>query len=169
MLPLTSSSSTALLVLQQADERSRSGQRAEVAVSETGSAPFAGAPLPIGEMGSVTSPDLVAMKTHLTERLGDRLGLSLDDFDTASGFGRELKRLVDRIATRQDGDLAIMRFEHELGLDRLGVPLGELVDAMIDPEGGAAARLGEALLREAGDGSHASGRPRIDEIGLYSF
>lgn len=173
MLPLASS--TALLVLQQADERSRPGrQPLDIVALANGVGPSGGKPLspvaPVDDMFSVMSVDINEMKIDLMERLGKQLGISLDDFADASGFGRAVERLINVIRTSENGgDIAIMRIGRELGLDKLGISLDDLVDAINDPEGDADQRLEEALLREAVGEEHAPGRPRIDEIGLYSF
>lgn len=173
MLPLASS--TALLVLQQADERSRPGwQPLDIVALANGVGPSGGKPsppvAPVDDMFSVMSVDINEMKIDLMERLGKQLGISLDDFADASGFGRAVERLVNVIRTSENGgDIAIMRIGRELGLDKLGIALDDLVDAINDPEGDADQRLEEALLRETVGEEHAPGRPRIDEIGLYSF
>lgn len=127
-------------------------------------------------MFSAMSVDVNKMKVNLMERLGEKLGISYDDFEDASAFGRAIERAVNEIKLRGDGDIAIMRIEHELGLDRLGVSLDEFVDAIIDPKSRAAEKLDAALLDEAGgdqyreDGDErVPGQPRMDEIGLYSF
>ena len=180
MLPVTTSGSTALAILQQGESRTRPDtspldvlavangvKPSREAGSEAGTAP-------VDDMFSAMSVDVNKIRVNLMERLGEKLGISLDDFEDASDFGRAVERIVDQIRLREDGDIAIMRIEHELGLDKLGVSLDELVDSIIDPESRAADKLNEALLREAGgdaEGNQEQGprRPVIDEIGLYSF
>lgn len=178
MLPVTSSGATALAILQQTESRIRpEASPLDVLAVANGlrPAPESGrsAQTPLDDVFSVMSVDVNRMKINLMERLGEKLGVSMDDFENASEFGRAIEQIVNQIRMRADGDIAIMRIEHELGLDKLGISLDELVDAIVDPQSRAAEKLNEALLREAGGGilddEPADRRPRIDEIGLYSF
>lgn len=188
MSPLSSPNATALMVLQQtaALEKPGRGEQAPdlVAIANGISSPAKtkvqsgpNAVHPVNDMFSVMSVDINKMKINLMERLGEKLGISFNDFETASEFGREVQRLVNQIKLREDGALIIKRMEHELGLDKLGVSMDEFIQAIIDPESHAAEKLDAALLREAGgevlelidDEYTPPGQPRIDELGIYSY
>ena len=119
--------------------------------------------------------DITEMKARLFERLGKELGLSMDDFGTASDFGRAVKAAINSIRMQDDGDLVLGQIERKLELGELGISLDTLVEAMIDPEGDADERLEEALRRQAGeddDKAEALADLRsftLDEIGVYGL
>lgn len=120
---------------------------------------------------SVNSLDLTRMKTNLFERLGKELGLSIDDFETVAAFGRAIKEAVTKLKKEPEGLLELARIERELGLNKLGISIDTLVEAMIDPNGGADDELEAALLRqmkEEDEKALAALRALVlDETGLY--
>jgi len=193
MSPVSSPNATALLVLKHTTALQTSAAGAPkpdlVAIangisrgSETGGNGRGSGVEPVKhptqDMFSVMSVDINKMKINLMERLGKKLGLALEDFKTATDFGREVERIIGEMKLTMEGRLAIKRMEHELGLDKLGISLDEFVDAITDPKSSAAEKLDAALLREAGsealdvvehDEIEEQGWPRIDENGVYSY
>ncbi len=97
---------------------------------------------------STNSVDPLAMKMRLIERVGEQLGISMDDFDSQLSYGLELKR-----ATSELSQFDILALEKELGLDELGITLDTLINAIIDPAGEDDDRLDAALAKEIWEGS----------------
>jgi hypothetical protein len=109
------------------------------------------------------------LKINLTERVGKAFGFELDDFPDAGAMAREIDKIVAKMSPGE-----IMAMEKKLGLDKLGVSLREVLDAMKEPGGDSDLKLDAALREEGGEileeqehsargGSHA----RFDEIGRY--
>lgn len=187
MSPVSSPNATALMVLQQtaALDKGRNDRKPDLVsiangVSAPGEARVQSGPKvvhPVNDMFSVMSVDINKMKINLMERVGKELGVSFDDYEKASDFGRALQEAVNEIKMSPNGDVVLRRIERQVGLDKLGISLDEFVQAIIDPEGRAAEKLDAALLREAGgealelveDDDQVQGWPRIDEIGIYSY
>lgn len=123
-------------------------------------------------MFSPTSIDVNQLKVHFMERVGKELGLDVDDFETASAFGRAVKEAVLKIMRSPGGEALLRKIEEDSGLDELGISLMDFANALIDPDSNAAERLDAALREhataEAGD-SGADGPVRFDEIGIYSY
>lgn len=94
------------------------------------------------------TPDVHEMRVRLMERVGGALGLKPEDFDTASAFGSAVKDKIAEIKRQPNGMLALMKIEKDVGLDKLGISLDEFADALIDPAGSAAEKLGAALRKK---------------------
>lgn len=119
---------------------------------------------------SVNHVDANKLRVNLMERLGKAFDMDMDDFAEPGDMARAIKTIVSKM---QPG--AVQEVEKSLGLDKLGVTLGELLDAMIDPSGNANKKLMGALRLAAGeleDKDAGSVRPSLglglDEIGRYS-
>lgn len=179
MNPISSAGATALHLLQHAANLNRAGsgaQKTDLASIASGASLSVPAQPnatdhPIDDMFSVQFVDLNKMKVNLMERLGKELGVSFEDFENASEFGREVQRIVSQIKLKEDGYLEIKRIEEDLGLDKLGISLDDFIKAIIDPKSTEAERLDAALLREVGldkSVNHESGAGALDDIGIYS-
>lgn len=122
---------------------------------------------------SVNSLDLTRMKTNLFERLGKEFGLSVDDFESMAAFGREIKAAITWLRRSEEGRAEVARIEQRMDLPKLGISIDTVVEAMIDPQGGADDKLEAALLRdveEADEKAIEALRALVpDEIGLYGF
>lgn len=126
---------------------------------------------------SASAPDVNQLKINLMQRLGKEFGLSMDDFDDQASFGAAIRDAVGQLRLQEGGDRVLAAIEKKLGLDKLGVPLDTLVNAIIDPEGADAEKLGAALERQAvkeaeeKEADAAQGVPariRTDDLGLYA-
>lgn len=121
----------------------------------------------------VNSLDLTKIKTGLFERLGKEFGLSVDDFASLASFGRQIKAAIMSLRRSEEGRAELSRIEKILDLPGLGISIDTVVEAMIDPQGGADDKLEAALLREIDDDdAKVAARLRAlvpDEIGLYRF
>lgn len=120
----------------------------------------------------VNSLDPMKMKANLFERLGKEFGLSVDDFESVSSFGRAIRHAVGQLRLTQEGRVALAAIETKLELGKLGLSVDTLVEAMIDPGGDADEAVEAALLQEAGEEQEkalATLRPfTLDEAGLYT-
>lgn len=68
----------------------------------------------------------------------------------------------------QKSPFALVEIENKLGLDKLGVSLDTVVNAMIDPGGDDGDKLDAALRRRLGEaGKDHSALARLDELGRY--
>lgn len=123
-----------------------------------------------------STPDVTEMKVHLYERLGKEFGISMADFDTPRAFGAAISEKISQIKRDANGALILSELEKKLGLDKLGISLDTLVDAIINVGGDSDKKLTEAIKKkmadDSGDGQHATKSiPQLksDEIGLYRF
>jgi hypothetical protein len=120
--------------------------------------------------------DVTAMKINLMRRLGEEFGISLDDHASQASFGTAIKDAIAQIKRQDGGMLVLAAIERKLGLDKLGLSLDTLVNAITDPKGGDAEKLDAALRKQAGvddekDSAVEALRTllRRDETGLYGF
>lgn len=119
---------------------------------------------------SVTSVDVTRMKVDLFERVGKALGVDRGDYDTAFAYGSAVKRAVKQLKQQPNSHLILMGLEKELGLDKLGLSLDAVVDAMTDASGDGARKLDAALRAETSDlagKDNARQSFTFDEIGIY--
>lgn len=120
--------------------------------------------------------DIQQMKLNLMRRLGDELGINMDDFEGPREFGSAVREVIGKIKAMPNGATYLMALEKELGLDKLGVSLDDLVDAISSPDGEGGKTLDAALRAETGedarDGAKEGAKALLhaiatDEMGLY--
>lgn len=115
---------------------------------------------------SVSHVDVTKLKVDLMERVGKAFGLEMHDYKDMKAFGRAISNGMSLMDAP-----TIKAIEAELGLDKLGVTLREVVDAMQDPDGSSDDKLEAALLDEIGDAGSdrkkAAAGIVLDEIGRY--
>lgn len=115
--------------------------------------------------------DLQGLKLHLFRQLGDELGVAMDDFKDPSAYAAALRHAVATIRLKsEDGGVSFFAdIEKKLGLDKLGIGIDNLINAIDDPDGQAAKKLDQALRQATGeDVKNAAGVIQTDENGLYS-
>lgn len=165
---------TALLILQQ--PRALTGVAGNDPAGIGGAtgllgsgSPFAQARAKISDaMFSVNSVDPTEMKVRLIERLGKEFGIEQSDYTSMADYGADIKRAVEALKARPGSAPAIIAIEKELGLDKLGISLDDLVNATLDPNGDASKKLDAALKKQAGEaGKGIAGSLHWDEIGIY--
>lgn len=173
-MSLSPLNSAALLILQPQRQSSSAGSAADALVASVNrvGAPGAGSPLVQAQgkindsMFSVNNVDATEMKTRLLERVGKEFGIDQKDYDSLSSYGAAVKNAVDALLRKSP--FAASEIEKKLGLDKLGVTLQNVVNAMIDPGGSDDDKLDAALKRQLGEpdkGKNASAR--FDELGRY--
>lgn len=164
----TMSASSALQILQQVQHGTAPTQRpvAEGLVAAANGAPVGGTSRPSREaqakaveaMFSANAVDANKLKIKLMERLGQELGLKLEDFETHAAFGAAVRDAIGQIKQQDGGPQILAAIEKKLGLDKLGLSLDALVNGIMDPEGEDGQTLAAALLKQAGEEAKANGK-----------
>ncbi|MBO6813440.1 MAG: hypothetical protein JJ891_01175 [Rhizobiaceae bacterium] len=126
---------------------------------------------------SMSYRDTNEIKMQIFERLGEKLGLEMKSYEDPGSFARDLRLAVQEIRRKEGGESLLKEIGHELGLDKLGVTIDDVINAIDEPDGEADNRLTKAIEEEykinlKKDGEPASPSDRgfqIDDIGLYSI
>lgn len=121
------------------------------------------------------------MKLDLIDRTGKALGVNQEDYASRDEFVDAMRRALGKLKI-EGGMAAVMALEKELGLDKLGVSVDDVIASAADPDSND--KLTKALKEEAGilsdeegneevegggeDEDQASAVFQADEIGLYS-
>jgi hypothetical protein len=115
----------------------------------------------------MSRPSLTQTKLDLFERAGEALGVARSDFGSTTDYAQAVERALGKLKLDPNGRSIIQAIERELGLDKLGVSLDAVIDAMLDPE--ANEELNKALLEQAGESPSdvKTLLVRPDEIGMY--
>ncbi|MBR0554789.1 hypothetical protein J5J10_03775 [Ciceribacter sp. L1K23] len=182
MTSISTTNSAALLILQQTTSTGGSAP-ASADVSDAMIAVANGLPDLTGSDGqgnkaeaklserlfSVNHQSIAAMKLDLIERTGKALGVDKDDYATANEFVSAMKAALSNIRMQPNGQQAIASIERDLGLDKLGLSINEVINSARDSE--ANDKVTKALEKEYGtvadhaEASELLGAP--DEIGIY--
>ncbi|MGO9483622.1 MAG: hypothetical protein ACLPX9_03415 [Rhodomicrobium sp.] len=125
---------------------------------------------------TLSAASLTQLKMQLFKRVGMELGVKEEDYATPQLWAAALRQAVSAIRAQKNGDLIIKGIEHDLGLDKLGVSLDTVIDAIGNPGSSAGKALDDALKKAiakgdiAIDGGEANqqGAVQISEIGMYS-
>lgn len=107
--------------------------------------------------------ELTKLKVALYQKMGEALGVRMEDYPSASDYGAALRGAVARLKSQDPAAWPAFqaRVEHELGLDKLGVSLDEAIDSLTDAE--SAKKMNEALMTQIrGGGASRSA------LGTYS-
>lgn len=192
MTSISSISSNAILVLfasaSAQSARSMSGAVATPSVSDTITS-IAGSQTKAGKVSVTTQPgpgeskvveqmfgvnnsSIIKQKLDLIDRTGKALGVDQADYDSRDAFVDAMQKALGQLKI-QGGDAAVHGVEKQLGLDKLGVSLQDVIDSARDPE--ANDKLTQALKRKAGmfgddkDGNDTSPSLLVqtNDIGLY--
>jgi hypothetical protein len=115
-----------------------------------------------------STPNLQEIKVGLYRQLGDAFGISFDDAKSASEFASSVRAAIGKLKTQSGGDLALKAIEQKLGLDKLGITLDTLVNAIDDPDGDDAHALDGALRQSLGLGAKDAD-DRASQQGLSSL
>ncbi len=129
-------------------------------------------------MFSVNSLDVTALKVSLIERAGQELGVKQSDYASTREYGAALQQAFASLQRSPNAYLVIKDIEKKLGLDEIGIPLEDLINAIADPEGKGNEKLNNALeiyvhgIVDRGRNGTASGDKTpashpLDELGIY--
>lgn len=146
----------------------------------TAGGPFVQAKAKISDaIFSANAPSITEMKIHLMKRLGEEVGVALEDYETHASFGSAVADRIDEIKKEPQGVLMISALEKKLGFDKLGFSLDTFVNAIIDPKGSDGERVDAALKKHLDLEGREEEKPdaarrgldafRLDESGLYGF
>lgn len=119
---------------------------------------------------SVNHVSVNEMKLDLIERTGKALGVDQADYASRDDFVKDMQEALGKLKM-EGGDLAVIALEKELGLDKLGVSLQDVINGARDPE--ANDKLTKALERQSAEKGETNGGGaqvlpyQPDEIGLY--
>ncbi|WFR94782.1 hypothetical protein [Rhizobium tumorigenes] len=155
-----SGSSTALLLLQPAGTSPTTPtQSATDAITATASGqtrqgkvsvvrqPSPGESKVAEAMFGVNHPSITKQKLDIIDRTAKALGVNQDDYSSRDDFVAAMQKAFARLKV-DGGDSAVHGLEKELGLDKLGISLQDVIDSASNPE--ANDRLTKALKRNAG-------------------
>lgn len=134
---------------------------------------------PTEDFWDITTVTPTQMKIKLFEAVGEAFGLSEEDFDSFDTFASAIEAAIDRIKEEDPTGAAVTlrQIASDLGLNELGISLGEVVEAMLDPSGSADDKL-DAILKEKADEingvledgeDQVFGSLRVDSNGIYSL
>ncbi|RJT34886.1 hypothetical protein D3227_22875 [Mesorhizobium waimense] len=125
-------------------------------------------------MFSVNSLDSNKLKIDLFGRVGKVFKVDRADYGSFNSYAPAVKQAIAAIKSQAGGAQTIAMIEKSLGLDKLGVSLETVVDAMGDPGGDADDKLDAALRKQTGEAAEvkpSATQPEIhfDELGIYAF
>lgn len=134
-------------------------------------APLAAKPKLATAIFDASTPDATQRKLDLFKRTGEKLGVHEEDFDSFADYATALKDAVTQLKTDPNAAKIIRQVEKDLGLDKLGVSLDTVIDALTDPASGGNQTLTDALRKQMTehDDEPASRRARVqfDDLGVY--
>ncbi len=116
--------------------------------------------------------DIQQIKFNLFRRLGEELGVNMDDYESPQAYASAIRFAISEIKAKStdNGAMFLAGLEKELGLDDLGITLDDLISAIDAPDGEGAKKLDEALREQTGeDLKSVLDNIKIDEAGLYGF
>lgn len=117
-------------------------------------------------MFSVTSVDIVKMKLDLIDRTGKALGVDQADYTSREDFVAAIQRAVGHLKL-EGGLQAVFALEKEIGLDKLGLSIDDVINSARDPDSDD--KVTKALEKQTGQDG-ASARRRLQgtgDNGLY--
>lgn len=118
------------------------------------------------DLFSVKIVDVNKLKVDLIDRLSKALGVKQEDYDTSRSFGFALKMAVIELKSKPEGRMLLLELEKDLGLDKLGISIDTLINAIIDPSGDDGEKLDAALGKQLGEANQQRAI-ELDEIGIY--
>lgn len=122
-----------------------------------------------------SNASITKMKLDLIERTGKALGVEKDDYVSMDDFVAAMKKAYGEIKVQPGGAAIIHGLEKELGLDKLGVSLEDVINSAGDGENNDT--LTQALERQLNPGkenkddgqSTAVNLSQASQYGLLSF
>ena len=116
------------------------------------------------------SPDAAAQAQRfaLYQKLGDALGVKMQNFASGSDFAAALTKAVSALKLQSGTQWSQVKvgLEQKLGLDKLGVSLDTVIASLTHPD--AAKTLDGALTKHASARDDTSADAHSQDAGLYS-
>jgi hypothetical protein len=168
---ISSANSSALIILKQssfaayAQDKTESGDISAVA---SGSAAQTGAADPLAGSPDATMQEEV----KLYQETGQALGVNMDDYPSPSLYANALRSAVSKLEEQNSQGWPLIKkgIEHELGLDKLGISLDTVINA-VGGDSDSQKALEKALQKQTGTSGGYASSPSAeptDDIGLYS-
>ena len=120
-----------------------------------------------GAVFDASTPDVTQLKMDLFKRTGAALGVDEEDYASGKDYGAALSAAVAAIKSRPGAEFAILKIEKDLGLDKLGISLATVIDAIADPSSGADNELTAALEAQMAPDRTKKLSIHQDSLGLY--
>lgn len=114
---------------------------------------------------SVNDRSVTQMKLDLIDRAGDALGVKKSDYASMDDFVAATKKALSDLKSKPDGQQAITKIEHDLGLDKLGITLDDLINSADDHDSND--KVTRALKKQLAEGDEGGSILQQDEIGRY--
>lgn len=118
--------------------------------------------------GTDSKVDLTKMKLDLIYRTGKALGLERDDYASMSDFAKAMQKAYQGLSSSE-----VNSIERDLGLDKLGLSLQDVVDSAKDPDSNdkVTRALKLQLDKNKDDDAQTTEQAVIgaDDIGLYGL
>lgn len=184
MPTVSSTNSTALLILQQTastqvGQKPDAGSDDLLAIANGSTNRISSVQQPTSAQSkiseslfSVNHVSINKLKMDLIDRTGKALGVDQADFASREDFVDAMQKALGKLKM-EGGDDAVRGLEKELGLDKLGVSIQDVINSAKDPE--ANDKLTKALEKQAksnlGLDEVASQRfpIQLDEAGTYGL
>ncbi|WP_062231859.1 hypothetical protein [Aureimonas sp. N4] len=124
-----------------------------------------------GPLTGADKPGVTQVKLKLFERLGEALGLKVEDYASLGSYARAVRGAIEATRQQEGGAAALKAIEQTLDLNKLGMTLDTLIGAMEEPEGEADRALEKALAEFLGveppKAKSGAGPFQTDALGLY--
>lgn len=114
---------------------------------------------------SVNDRSVTQMKLDLIDRAGEALGVKKSDYASMDAFVAATKKAFSDLKSKPDGAQAIAKIERDLGLDKLGITLEDLINSADDPDKND--KVTQALKKQLAEGAEGGSMLKQDEIGRY--
>jgi hypothetical protein len=185
MIPLSGVNFTAALILQQLNPMGAAPEGENNSVNLTAIANGLSAKTGVNGpetqaqskiTDTLSAASLTQLKMQLFKKVGAALGVNESNYATPQKYAAALRQAVSGIRAQKNGEDIIKGIEHELGLDKLGVSLDTVIDAIDNPGSSAGKALDDALKKAIAKGEIAAGGSdvslqgtvQVNEIGMYS-
>jgi uncharacterized protein GlcG (DUF336 family) len=116
---------------------------------------------------SVNDRSVTQMKLDLIDRAGQALGVKKGDYASMDDFVAAARKAFSDLQAKSDGAQAIAKIERDLGLDKLGITLEDLLDSADDPDKND--KVTQALKKQLLANDEGNSTLKQDEIGRYQL
>ncbi|SER63209.1 hypothetical protein SAMN03159406_00750 [Rhizobium sp. NFR03] len=107
---------------------------------------------------SLNATDVTKMKLDLIERTGKALGVNSDYYVSNGDFVAAMREAVAKIKAQPTGETALLAIEKDLGLDKLGISITDVIDSAAG--GSGEDKVTRALEKQAS--GHDSDKSTVD-------
>ncbi|NEI72729.1 hypothetical protein GR212_24510 [Rhizobium lusitanum] len=116
--------------------------------------------------GTDGKADLTAMKLDLIYRTGKALGVDHEDYSSVHDFAKAMQKAYHELEPSE-----VNRIEHDLGLDKLGLSLEDVINSARDPERNDKVTRALKQQMDKGEGGDAKMSPQaiVGPDGLYGL